>query len=455
MTSYTATYSAEDNKLRLYASSRLDAETYATVKAAGFQWAPKQELFVAPAWSPSREDLLISLAGEIEPEQSSMAERAEAKAERLEALSDKRRMQATAFSRAADRLCERFAGGQPILSGHHSERSARRDRDKADNAQRKAIEADKAAGWWLYKASAAQHHANRKNAASVRARRIKTLLAELRDMQRTLNHASIALEFWSRVTDDALIRRAIGGDLKTGSLAPWGLWSEVDAGRMSPADARLAAIASFDARLASNHYSRWIAHILNRLSFERELLGEVAPFVGDITPVMLQEFTREHGADSPKGKHNADGTLTLSSDAPLPAHIGDGKSLTMTGDEWRALMAECGYEAAAKAAKKAAKKSATAPLLNVNVATLSGRCEYNRGKVNEYRVRPMTKAAFAAVSDDCRGTRISACGQFRFRICPDPDATGPYYSRGWVAAFLTDSKAHALPASAPAPVAVS
>jgi len=34
--SYTATYSPEDNKLRLYSTTRLDSETYARVKAAGF-----------------------------------------------------------------------------------------------------------------------------------------------------------------------------------------------------------------------------------------------------------------------------------------------------------------------------------------------------------------------------------------------------------------------------------
>lgn len=48
MTSITATYSTEDNKIRLYALSRLDPETYARVKEAGFIWAPKQQLFVAP-----------------------------------------------------------------------------------------------------------------------------------------------------------------------------------------------------------------------------------------------------------------------------------------------------------------------------------------------------------------------------------------------------------------------
>ena len=65
MTTISATYSPEDNKIRLYPSTRLDAETFARVKKAGFRWAPKQELFVAPAWSCAREDLALELAGEI------------------------------------------------------------------------------------------------------------------------------------------------------------------------------------------------------------------------------------------------------------------------------------------------------------------------------------------------------------------------------------------------------
>ncbi len=35
----TATYSAEDNKLRLYCASRLDDQLFQHVKAAGFKWA--------------------------------------------------------------------------------------------------------------------------------------------------------------------------------------------------------------------------------------------------------------------------------------------------------------------------------------------------------------------------------------------------------------------------------
>lgn len=59
---------------------------------------------------------------------------------------------ANRLAASADRMLEassgmygRFAGGQPLLVGHHSYRSAVRDRDRADNATRRAIEAQKEA----------------------------------------------------------------------------------------------------------------------------------------------------------------------------------------------------------------------------------------------------------------------------------------------------------------------
>lgn len=211
MTTYTATYSPEDNKLRLYASSRLDAETYARVKAAGFIWAPKQELFVAPKWSPKREDLLTELAGEIEPEEMTMAERAQAKAERLDNLAHKRHREANAFQRAAQDLSEAFSYGQPILVGHHSERKARKTQERMNSAQSKANKSAKLADYWLYRADGVERHANRKNDPAVRARRIKTLLAELREFQGNLNNCHAGVAFWTRITDDAVITKAVIG----------------------------------------------------------------------------------------------------------------------------------------------------------------------------------------------------------------------------------------------------
>lgn len=61
----SATYSPDDNKLRLYPFSRLDTETFKRVKDAGYAWAPKQECFYG-VWTPGREDLAAELGGEIE-----------------------------------------------------------------------------------------------------------------------------------------------------------------------------------------------------------------------------------------------------------------------------------------------------------------------------------------------------------------------------------------------------
>ena len=62
---YRATYSPDDNKLRLYAVSRLDPETYKKVHDAGFRWAPKYRRCLSRQLDTGREDVLLSLAGEI------------------------------------------------------------------------------------------------------------------------------------------------------------------------------------------------------------------------------------------------------------------------------------------------------------------------------------------------------------------------------------------------------
>lgn len=456
MQTITATYSPEDNKIRLYASSRLDADTYARVKAAGFGWAPKQDLFVAPSWSPAREDLAIELAGEIEAEQSTMAERAEAKAARLEGLADKNRAKANAFNRAAHQLSERFADGQPILVGHHSERRARKDHERATGAQRNAIKAEKAVGYWLYKASSAQHHANHKNKDSVRARRIKTLLADLRDHQRTLNDAALAVEIlqglsFEKLKNPDLAARIVGGRVGNVSLFGHDAYDEVCRKETKTIEqARDEAVACHTRTLGSAGLARWIGHTLNRLSYERELLGEVAPFVGTITTVMVQEFVREHGAAKPVCKA-AGGVLTVTCDAPLPSHIGDGKALSLTADEWRALMQDCGYEATAKAESKAARSSATLPLLNIKPedGPLFRKSLYSRdGSVDTFKIVSVTKAEFKKMSGGFSDTTFvvhSACGQFRFRVGVDPAATGAFFSRPRVALFISDSKAHKKP----------
>ncbi|EFK3183951.1 DUF3560 domain-containing protein [Escherichia coli] len=156
---YRATYSPDDNKLRLYAASRLDPETYKKVHDAGFRWAPRQALFVAPAWTPGREDVLLSLAGEIEDEDSTLAERQEARAERFTGYSGKRASESAQALDEVERLAAMIPPGQPILVGHHSERRARRDAQRIENGMKRAVMLFERAEYWEERARSALLHA--------------------------------------------------------------------------------------------------------------------------------------------------------------------------------------------------------------------------------------------------------------------------------------------------------
>lgn len=441
MTKITATYSPEDNKIRLYPASRLDQETYERVKNAGYKWAPRQELFVAPKWTPAREDLAIELAGEIDPEEMSLVERAQAKAERLDDLANKRNADANAFSRAASDFSKAFEFGQPILIGHHSEQKARKTQEKMHNAQKKAVEAESASNYWLYRAEGVERHANRKSDPKVRARRIKTLLTSLRDHQRELTHMHLALNLWARVTTDEDICKFIGaGQIPTGPIAPFDMYIKLRNGELEPQECRTTCIDKYQKGVSSPYRKRWIDHILNRLSYERELLGTIERFDGQITPSIIQIFAREHGAHKPKASILDCDTVILESPAPLPLHLANDTIIEMHPDEWRDLMQSTGYQVPNK-------KPGKPPILNFKTNSIQTPHRFSRGEIETLRQVEMEKESYSEIYSEQRGTRISICGEFRFKVCPDPFHEGPRYLAKWVAVFLKNSKIHPTPES--------
>lgn len=432
-----ATYSPEDNKLRIYPTHRLDAETYARVKAAGFKWAPRQELFVAPAWSCSREDLARELCGEIEPEGMTLAERAELKAERLEGYARKRLAERNAYHKAADRYAERFAFGQPILVGHHSERSARVAHKRMASAMDQAAKRERVADTHLYRAQGALAHANHKNSDRTRARRIEALLSDYREECRREAAYREAQARW-----EACASQADALTLADRFMA----WDAAKAFRADPTDwqgLRARKIEAHQSALApSGKVARWKTHILNRLGYERDLLGPVERYSGEITPGVVQVFARTWGVDKPKATHDGD-EIALTAEGPLPPFISENPAgVTLAPDAWRDLFQALGYEPPARVHSKAHAP----PLLNVDADTLTYRCGYAR-EIRSVEVVRVTKADFAKLHADYKGTRISSCGGFRFRSAVKAALFGHSAGRGLVAVFLTDSKAHAMPAA--------
>ncbi|MEM6484679.1 MAG: DUF3560 domain-containing protein [Pseudomonadota bacterium] len=433
---FEATYSPEDNKLRLYATYRLDRDLYLRVKKMGFKWAPKQGLFVAPAWTPEREDFCVELAGEIGPEGTTLAERAEAKAERLAKLADKRARQARGFYAAAEAISERFAFGQPILVGHHSERRARKDQERMHNALRNAIKAQEAVSYWNYRVRGVECHAEHLNSDRTRASRIKRLLADLRTYQRRINHGHKALRLWTQLSEqeagtdlDEMVKRWASVHGNDGAFARWELWSDLDSGKVTTQEAIDESLALFSGPAYRVHYPRWIQHILNRLAYEIDMLGGVPRFEGTLTPVILQTFARTQGANKPKATATDSG-FVLVSDVPLPMQLvaGDSecKRLELSIDGWRELMHAVGHEVI-ETKRRASTKSAQCPLINPTQAdaeklqsiwnAYAAKTKY--GKPSE--VRPMAQTFYSAnskgaygllstISLDKRGRRIWARG---------------------------------------------
>ena len=207
---YTATYSPEDNKLRLYASQRLDAETYARVRGAGFIWAPKQELFVAPMWTPERAELCEELAGEIGDEDTSLVERAEERAGRFDEYSENRAQDAERAADGVRTLSDGIPLGQPILVGHHSEKHARKDAERIENGMRKAVKMWETSQYWTARAAGALRHAKYKEQPAVRARRIKKLEADQRSQERTIIEARRAVKLWDNLHEPDSLKRKDG-----------------------------------------------------------------------------------------------------------------------------------------------------------------------------------------------------------------------------------------------------
>ena len=273
----TATYSPEDNKLRIYPFERLDSATYARVKAAGYKWAPKQELFVAPMWTPEREDLALELCGDIEDEDKSLVERQEERAERFEDYSDKRADDSSRTHAAVQEICDGIPLGQPILVGHHSERHARKQAARIENGMRKALKLFDQSKYWQQRAAGALRHAKYKELPRVRANRIKTIEADKRKFERTIKEAE---NFSNAYTDTKThnLQLKDGRNFIIALLGTWGSglphenYKKLEAGEIDLQSCLDIAIKAKHRTIA--HCERWLSHFTNRLIYEKAMLDE-------------------------------------------------------------------------------------------------------------------------------------------------------------------------------------
>lgn len=272
----SATYSAQDNKLRMTCASRLDESLFRKARAAGFVWAPRQKIFVAPAWTPEREDLLLQLCGVIGDEEGTLAERAEDRAERFQGYGESRAQQAATAHAQVRAIADHIPLGQPILVGHHSEARARRAKKRIDDGMRRAVQCWDQAGYWARRAQASLAHAARKEAPAVRHRRIATLEAEQRKMQRAWQSASEAAATWGERIGDAAQALVFAGANYVrvhveGEPHSTTVYQLLNEGRPWQ---ECVSMAMESLETEMERARRWVDHYAKRLAYERAMLAD-------------------------------------------------------------------------------------------------------------------------------------------------------------------------------------
>lgn len=434
---YSATYSPEDNKLRLYSTSRLDSETYARVKAAGFKWAPKQGLFVAPMWTPEREDLLIELAGEIGDEDTSLVDRAEERAARFEGYQERRAEDAHRAHEAVKAIADGIPLGQPILVGHHSERRARRDAKKIENGMRRAVKMWETSKYWEDRAAGAIAHAKYKERPDVRARRIKGIEADKRKQEKTRAQAEKWLKIWSSIGEADSVKRKDGQPTTmkeralyvsdydhlyltvNGERFATTLHGAIQRDQITPEEAQAKAIKTHERTIA--RCDRWIAHFNNRLTYERAMLAESGGLITD-------RVTLEVG-----------GRVLVRGEWATIIRINkkDGKPVSVrTNDRFvpiRSIEEIKDYQAPEKeTAEKVRAATKLLPLCNYRAPEgLNIPSRWHRDETEHVAQVDMTKAEYARIHKDFKGTRNLENHRVRIAIISGGKR---------VCVFLTDEK---------------
>jgi len=308
----SATYCPEDNKLRLYAGSRLSAEDYAKVKSLGFKWAPKQELFMCPRWTPQAEDLLLEWCDGIDDEDYSPEERAADRAERFQGYQGKRLGEAIGHA-------DKFDAG-PSAFGHQSRARAERQARRHDRTRGRALTQWDKAEYWQHRTESVIAHALHKTSPELRRARVKQLETELRHHAERIDSYAKLFARWESVSamdgaDTVLIydRNIIGlpaGNTAAGLMAyrlanNSGEWSHYQHPRreekkevsiyslltdpVDPITPREAASIWLEGREqpgdGDSWTERWARHYELRLAYERAMLANEGGSATDVEMV--------------------------------------------------------------------------------------------------------------------------------------------------------------------------
>lgn len=174
-----ATYSPEDNKLRLYVG-RVPRDEYEKLRADGWTSTPKQSCDFVATWTPTRRDTALEYADIIEDEDQGPEDRAADRAERFGEYRDKRTGEAVGQA-------DRYEAG-PQAHGYQSQARAERAANRHDRVASRACDAWSKAEYWQRRTAGVISNALYKSRPDVRMGRIKVLESDLRRFEASPEH---------------------------------------------------------------------------------------------------------------------------------------------------------------------------------------------------------------------------------------------------------------------------
>lgn len=435
-----ATYSPEDNKLRIYpegvrVDSVLTEAEYSAFKSAGYKWAAKQECFVCPRWTPTAEDWALRLCGEIGDEDYSATERAADRAERFSGYREKR-------ADEAGGLADTYDAG-PQAFGHQSRDRAERQARRHDRTRAHALNRWSKAEYWQARTEGVIAHALHRADPATRRGRIKTLETEQRKELKSWDEYAERFALWMKVPtlegpDVPVIRNDDGYGIDpatspAGQLAYrlanygcYGNYRHPRTGRdsslyslltdavdpITPAEASELWRGGRDTLTMSAGRSRWMSHYELRLNYERAMLANEGGTAAD-ADMVVGGWVGSHQIHK-VNKSNTTGKV-VSVTLRLP---GDRWGNTKEGHHMRAFNIErlpegayraptdeerAAFEAETKQRKAAekAKATKTPPLINptdADAERLQAIWNAARPKQEPQSVLRMTQAEYSARS---------------------------------------------------------
>lgn len=497
-----ATYSSNDNKIRLYVG-RVPRAKYEELRDAGFISTPKQDCDFVATWTPRREDIALSFLDDdqdIDDEDQSPEERAADRAERFGGYRDKRRAEAHGHA-------DTFENG-PQVFGHQSAARAERQANRHDRHRGRATSQWAKAEYWQQRTAGVIAHALHRSSPAVRRSRILRLEAEQRKHDKSREEYVKRYVAWSKVAELAATpnrpmtnpgtqpidtARRIAYDLancgaygahykhpRTGQEISMSQLLGNEADPITPAE---AAALWLEGRAdptndTESDSARWSNHYANRLNYEKAMLANEggtaaeadmepggwirgvrthsvltdcaggwlqihrvhkSPATKRVTSVQVMGTTSGFTAESEYTKHETKATLVTVNIERLP----EGSYRPPTAEEREAFKQATNER---KAEAKASKPEAT-PLINPTDADAQRLQDLLNEKAKEKNARAEPSSVLRLTQDQYSARSKGAYASFETRTLYSDGKVSRRSSNMWTAEGAAYDKTLTTPAA--------